>query len=92
MDPQPIEAFISYAHKDEPLRQALDDHLALLQSRHLIDAWHDRRIQPGGDWAMTIDSNLSRARLILLLVTPAFFASGYCQERRAEARARAPTR
>jgi len=74
----PIEAFISYAHKDEALRQALDEHLALLKSRRFIDAWHDRRIAPGGDWAHDIDTHLASARLILLLVTPAFFASGYC--------------
>ncbi|MBS1179296.1 MAG: hypothetical protein H6R06_3708, partial [Proteobacteria bacterium] len=79
MDPQPIEAFISYTHKDETLRLALDDHLALLKNRRLIDAWHDRRIEPGGDWAQAINANLSSARLILLLVTPAFFASDYCQ-------------
>ena len=76
--PQPIEVFISYAHKDESLRQALDDHLALLKSRHLIDAWHDRRIESGGNWAKAIDKHLSSARLILLLVTPAFIRSEYC--------------
>jgi len=79
MSPQPIEAFISYSHKDESLRLALDDHLALLKNRRMIDAWHDRRIQPGGNWAQAIDANLASARLVLLLVTPGFFASDYCQ-------------
>jgi CheY-like chemotaxis protein len=74
----PINAFVSYAHKDESLRTALDDHLALLKSRRLIDAWYDRLIEPGGDWAKSIRRELSTARLVLLLVTPAFFASRYC--------------
>jgi CheY-like chemotaxis protein len=78
MKPQSIKVFISYAHKDEALRRALDDHLALLIGRGVIDAWHDRHIVAGADWAVDIDAALSEARLVLLLVTPAFFASGYC--------------
>lgn len=68
---------ISYAHKDEKLRQAFDDHLAVLRNHKLVDAWHDRRIRPGGDWARDIDENIASADIILLLVSPAFFGSRY---------------
>jgi CheY-like chemotaxis protein len=68
---------ISYAHKDEKLRQAFDEHLALLKKRRLIDVWQDRLIRPGGNWAADIDDGMRAAQIILMLVSPAFFASGY---------------
>jgi CheY-like chemotaxis protein len=72
-----MHVMISYAHKDEKLRAAFDDHLALLQSRKLLESWHDRKIRAGGDFSRDIDAQLGQADLILLLVSPAFFSSSY---------------
>src|SRR5947209_13641400 len=46
--------------------------------RGLISTWYDRQIQPGTDWAHAIDTHLSNAAVILLLVSSDFLASDYC--------------
>src|SRR5262249_45693746 len=73
-----IEIFCSYAHSDEKLRQALEEHTSTLKRLGLISLWHDRLIAPGTDWAQAIDEHLESASLILLLISSAFFASDYC--------------
>lgn len=73
-----IEVFISYSHKDEKLRGQLDEHLANLKRQGLISAWHDRQIPPGSEWGEDIDTHLNAAKLILLLISPSFMASDYC--------------
>jgi internalin A len=75
-----IRVFVSYSHKDDEFRAALDTHLKLLQRTGLIETWHDRRIAPGNDWRREIDRELDGADLILLLVSPDFIASDYCYE------------
>ena len=72
------ELFISYAHKDEPLRQHLEQHLSALQRQGIINIWHDRKIDAGYEWKRTIDAHLSTANIILLLISPDFIASDYC--------------
>ncbi|HEY0754938.1 MAG TPA: tetratricopeptide repeat protein [Ktedonobacteraceae bacterium] len=74
----PVDVFYCYAHQDEHLRQGLDAHLSLLQRQGLISAWHERRVRAGMDWADEIDAHLETASLIVLLISPAFLASGYC--------------
>ena len=72
--------FFSYSHKDENLRDELEVHLSMLKREGLIDAWHDRRISAGDDFAGAIDSNLNSSDLILLLISPDFLASAYCYD------------
>jgi len=79
-DTQPVTAFISYAHKDEALREELDTHLKLLRVTGELDAWHDRSIAPGEKWEGRINDNLQRADLVLLLLSPDFIASDYCRK------------
>jgi internalin A len=78
---EPIRLFVSYAHKDERFRLALEPHLKLLQRQGLIATWHDRLIKPGTEWADFIDANLEQAKIILLLVSSDFIASDYCWEK-----------
>ncbi|MFL6212158.1 MAG: COR domain-containing protein [Pyrinomonadaceae bacterium] len=78
---KPIRIFYSYSHKDEQLRNLLETHLKILQRRGLVSAWHDRMIEAGDEWRSSIDSNLERADIILLLVSSDFTASDYCWER-----------
>ncbi len=70
--------FYSYAHEDELLRKELESHLQSLVREGLIYPWHDREIQGGMQWAHEIVSHLQAARIILLLISPAFIASDYC--------------
>ena len=77
---QALRLFYSYSHKDEPLRDQLDTHLKILQRQQLIQPWHDRRIIAGEKWADEIDDNLTRADIILLLISADFIASDYCYD------------
>ncbi len=77
---KPVRLFYSYSHKDEKLRQNLDEHLSNLQRQGLIEPWHDRKIVPGTEWKGQIDEHLEKADIILLLVSRSFMASDYCQD------------
>lgn len=70
--------FISYSHKDEKYRIALEDHLKILQRLNMISVWSDRMIQAGDDFKNAIDENLRKSGIILLLVSSSFIASDYC--------------
>lgn len=72
--------FISYSHKDDKLREELDDHLQPLRRAGLVESWHDRKILPGDDWKKEIDQNLERADVVVLLVSVAFINSDFCYE------------
>jgi CheY-like chemotaxis protein len=74
---QPVQMMISYAHKDEKLRMAFEDHLAILRNHKLVDIWNDRQIGAGGRWDTHIKDSLNSADIVLLLVSPALFASKY---------------
>lgn len=73
--------FFSYSHVDEALRDQLENQLAMLKRQGIVEAWHDRRIDAGSDWAGAIDHHVETDGIILLLVSPDFIASDYCYER-----------
>ena len=79
--PQPAKAlklFYSYAHKDERWRKRIETHLSTLRRHGIIAEWHDRNINAGVAWASEIDTHLTTADIILLLISPDFLASEYC--------------
>ena len=78
--PKPKKVFYSYSHKDEEYKDMLDEHLTLLKRDGFIDTWHDRKIRPGEEWDGVINEHLRDAEIILLLVSPSFMASKYCQD------------
>ncbi|HEX6011887.1 MAG TPA: TIR domain-containing protein, partial [Geminicoccaceae bacterium] len=69
---------VSYSHRDDDLRAELETHLKLLQRQRLLQLWTDRRITAGEEWKGQIDTNMERADLILLLISPDFMDSDYC--------------
>ena len=73
----PLKVFYSYAHKDEALRDRLDEYLELLARQNLIVRWHDRHIVPGSEWDAAIAEALRSADIILLLISKSFAASEY---------------
>ncbi|MBW4481866.1 MAG: toll/interleukin-1 receptor domain-containing protein [Tildeniella torsiva UHER 1998/13D] len=75
-----VEVFFSYSHRDEDLRDELEKHLSNLKHQGVIEAWHDRRIDAGSEWAKSIDARLNAAHVILLLVSADFLASQYCYD------------
>lgn len=76
----PVRVFISYSHRDEDLRREMDTHLRGLQRQGLVEVWHDRKINPGEEWAGRIDEELGRSQIIVLLISADFIASDYCHE------------
>ncbi|MCC5665845.1 TIR domain-containing protein [Nostoc sp. CHAB 5784] len=75
-----VKVFFSYAHEDEALRDKLATHLSMMKRQGVIEAWHDREISPGSEWANAIDENLEVADIILLLVSADFLVSDYCYD------------
>ena len=72
--------FISYSHKDERMRKALEQYLLVLKIQGLVQqAWTDRMIPAGVDWDLEIARELTDADVVLLLVSTAFLASDYIQ-------------
>ena len=75
-----IEVFYSYSHKDEELREQLENHLSTLRRQRAIKDWHYRKITGGREWEGEIDEHLRTAHVILLLISSDFIASDYCYD------------
>lgn len=76
----PRRVFVSYSHQDEPWKRRVVEALKPLEQQQRIAAWHDRKLLPGQDWDEVIRQALTRADVILFLVSPAFIESRYCSE------------
>jgi hypothetical protein len=76
-----LNVFLSYAHRDERLREELDKHLSALRRSAVIASWHDRRISPGAELDCEVDEHLNSSDLVLLLISPDFMNSDYCYRR-----------
>lgn len=75
-----VPIFFSYSHKDERFKNDLETHLSVLKRDGYIETWNDRKIAPGADWKEEINTNLEKAKVILLLISEHFLASDYCYE------------
>jgi hypothetical protein len=75
-----IELFYSYAQADETLRDELEKQLSLLKRQGYIATWYDRDINAGVERQQAVDTHLTTAHIILLLVSPDFMASDYCYD------------
>lgn|GEM_PF-2374277 len=73
----PLKVFISYSHKDESFKDELVIMLSSLQRRGVIDAWQDRRIEPGLEWLQSIQEAMNECQIALLLVSSDFLASEF---------------
>lgn len=74
---RPLKLFISYAHKDEKLKDELIVMLKGMQRRGIIDAWQDRLIEAGDEWYQSIQTAMNECDVALLLVSPNFIASNF---------------
>lgn len=71
------EIFISYAHKDAVYIEEMRPHLEALKKTTNIKWWDDTQIKPGDDWSAKIKEALSKAKIMVLLVSAHFIASEY---------------
>lgn len=74
----PLKVFYCYAHEDKTRRSFLEKHLSTLKRQALITEWHDGDINAGKEREKEIDTNMSTADIILLLISPDFIHSDYC--------------
>ncbi len=81
MDDILLNIFFAYSREDAKLRERLDKHLSGLKRRNFINTWYDGKIDAGTEWEKEIDFNLSKADIILLLISVDFIASDYCFEK-----------
>lgn len=70
--------FISYAHKDEPYKEELIEHMSGLRRAGIINEWNDRKIVAGQNWEEEISSSLTSSNIILFLISASFMNSDYC--------------
>lgn len=75
-----VSLFFSYAHEDEELRDGLAKQLRNMVRRKILSSWYDRDITAGSEWAGQIDDHLNTAQIILLLISPDFMDSDYCND------------
>jgi hypothetical protein len=70
-----LDLFIMYHENDEDICQELETHLSLLKRNQLIAVWHRGKLTAGYEIDQTIDQQLRRAQVVLLLVSADFLAS-----------------
>ena len=70
-----INVFLSYSHKDEELKEALDNHLSALKRNGQIAVWNNRKIVGGQEWSEEIKQELNSAHIVLMLISADFIAS-----------------
>jgi TIR domain len=73
-----VVVFCCYAHKDVDLLCELKSHLSSLERLNVIKVWDDGDINAGAEWGPEIKKHLNEAKIILLLISPAFINSDYC--------------
>jgi hypothetical protein len=75
--PDRTKVFISYSHEDRLWLNKVEQHIAVLERKGLVDLWSDTRIEAGGEWERDIEYALSNAKIAVLLISPAFMASKF---------------
>lgn len=78
---QPLEVFYCYAREDRSFYEELNKYLVGLRRSDLITTWHDGAVSPGTAREREIETHLSTAHIILLLISPNFLASDYCYDK-----------
>lgn len=75
------KVFISYAREDRTWVDKLEQHLAPLQRKGLIDSWDDSQIAPGTEWDESIMEALEAADIYIFMVSPDFIGSDFINRR-----------
>jgi len=75
-----VTVLLCYAREDERMAQQLKKHLSLLERNKSIAIWDYGDIDPGTERDEEIKSRLTKAQIILLLISASFLSSDYCYE------------
>ena len=74
------KVFISYAHEDEKFKEEIDEMMAGMKRRGVIETWQDRLIEPGDDWSESIQTAMNDADIALLLISRYFINSRFIND------------
>lgn len=74
---RPINIFFSYASEDEALQQQLERHLSIFRHEEAVSMWHRRKVIAGENWEDKVNEGLSKADVILLLVSSDYVSLDY---------------
>lgn len=77
----PVRLFISFAKEDEAFRLKLERHLQGLMHQSLITFWDQSQIRAGENWVEQIRKQLSKAEIVLMLVSSNFLSSSYIYDK-----------
>src|SRR5215472_15966692 len=76
----PLNIFTCYASEDQHWYQQLCKHLGNLQRQNRIRLLDASSISPGSQWREERHNLIHNANIILLLISPDFFASTDCYQ------------
>lgn len=69
--------FISYARADYKMFEAFGTDLRSIERAYKLAFWSDKRINAGYHWEPEILDHINAADVIVMLLSPSFFASDY---------------
>ena len=75
---RPLKVFYSYAHhsrRDASMKRDLEKHLSTLRQQGQIKGWSADNISPGSDQEQETLTNLEKAHIILVLISPDYMDS-----------------
>src|SRR5215469_10227660 len=72
-----VPVFCAFAQSDDVYRRQLETHLGTFIQQGHITFWHEQKIYPGHDKASAIETALSEASIILLLISADFLTSDF---------------
>jgi hypothetical protein len=73
----PVPVFCACANSDDAYCRQLETHLGTFIQQGHITFWHEQKIDPGYDKASAIETHLSEASIILLLISADFLSSDF---------------
>lgn len=76
----PKKVFLSYSHDQIDAAKRLKTALAVQAKTGKIHFWYDQGILPGAEWKKEIENKLGEADIIVLLLSPEFWASDFIWE------------
>jgi hypothetical protein len=76
----PVRIFFSYSQEDAPFLVELKGHLQKQKGEEPIEIFWDRTLPAGVEWYPETMAELKESDVVLLLVSPEFLASRYCQD------------
>jgi cellulose biosynthesis protein BcsQ len=76
-EPEKLNIFISYSHKDTGYLDRLLTHLKVLNRSSALNLWDDTKITAGHNWYTEISRAISQASVVILVLSPDYLASEF---------------